>query len=43
MTNGFSPGPWLSDQKSVRKMAKLELILVEFMRTQWQEPSLAAV
>ena len=41
MTNGFSPGPWLSERKSVRKLAQLELIPVdsEFMRTQWQEPS----
>jgi hypothetical protein len=39
MTNGSSPGPWLSERKSVRKLAKLELIPVEIMRTQWQEPS----
>ena len=39
MTNGFSPGPWLSERKSVRKLTKLGLIPVEMMRTQWQVPS----
>ena len=40
MTNRSSPGPWPSERKSVslRKLAKLELIPVEIMRTQAPTP-----